>query len=297
VRAALPLALAALLGLAAPAPAPAWGFDVHRLLTNRAIDRLPPSIRPFFERRRAFIVEHSIDPDLWRTAGWDEEPPRHFIDLDEYGQPPFRELPRDHDRAVERYGAEFVRRNGTLPWRVAEVFGELRRSFEQQRRGGAGYTLDDIAFRSAVLAHYVQDGFVPLHTVKNYNGQLTRQHGIHYRWETDLVIRYRTVLRLEPPPLRPVPDPRAFMFEVLEESFPHAAAILAADKAAAAGRDVYDDAYFERLFAESRPVLEDRMSNAIAAVASIITAAWEAGGKPELPAEQTRQPGRIRGRR
>lgn len=293
MRAALLFALAAVLWLAVPSSAPAWGFDVHRLLTDRALDLLPARIRPFFDHHRTFIVEHSIDPDLWRTAGWAEEPPRHFLDLDEYGQPPFAELPRDYDRAVERYGAEFVRRNGTLPWRVAEAFGQLRRSFEEQRRGGRAYTLSDIAFQSALLAHYIEDGFVPLHAVKNYDGQLTRQHGIHYRWETDLVARYRSVLRIEPPALHPVPDPRAFSFDALEASFAHAEAIFAADRKAAAGRELYDDEYFERLFQETRPVLEERLSKAVAGVASAITAAWEAGGRPELPVERKTAARRI----
>lgn len=293
MRAVLLPALAAVLWLAAPAAAPAWGFDVHRLLTDRALDLLPARIRPFFQHHRAFIVEHAIDPDLWRTAGWTEEPPRHFLDLDEYGQPPFAELPRDYDRAVERYGVEFVQRNGTLPWRVAEVFGQLRRSFEEQTRGGRGYTLNNIAFQAAVLAHYVQDGFVPLHAVKNYDGQLTRQHGIHYRWETDLVARYRSVLRIDPPALHPVPDPRAFSFDVLEASFAQAEAIFAGDRKAAAGLELYDDEYFERLFRETRPVLEERLSKAVAGVASAIAAAWEGGGRPDLPVESKGTPRRI----
>ena len=33
----------------APRPAAAWGFDVHRFITARAIALLPPEIRPFFE--------------------------------------------------------------------------------------------------------------------------------------------------------------------------------------------------------------------------------------------------------
>lgn len=292
VRAVLLTALAAVLWLATPSPSPAWGFDVHRLLTDRALDLLPAPIRPFFDHHRAFIVEHAIDPDLWRPAGWTEESPRHFFDLDEYGQPPFADVPREHDRAIERYGAEFVRRAGTLPWRVSDVFGQLRRSFEEQARGGRNPAFT-IAFQSAMLAHYIQDAFVPLHAVKNYDGQLTRQHGLHFRWETDLVDRYRSVLRIEPPALHPVPDPRAFTFEVLEASFAQAEAIFAADRKAAEGREFYDDEYFERLFRETRPILEERLSKAVAGVASAITAAWEAGGRPELPVERKTAPRRI----
>jgi len=277
----------------APARPEAWGLDVHRFITERAIDLLPDDIRPFYQKHRAFIVERSIDPDLWRVAGFEDEPPRHFVDMDAYGTPPFAGLPRDYDRAVERYGVEFVRRNGTLPWRTAEVHGQLRRAFEDQAKGRRGYTLDNIRFHSAVLAHYVEDGHVPFHAVLNYDGQLTGQHGIHSRWESELVMRTVKDLRLAPPPVVPVTDVRTFMWQVLEDSFPHAETILASDKRAAAGREFYDDEYFAMLDADTRPIVEARLSAAISAVAGAIAGAWEAGGKPALPLETKREPRRI----
>ena len=78
MRSIVALALCGLL----PAQASAWGFEAHRAIADRAIELLPPAIRPLFDKRRAFVVERSIDPDLWRNAGWDEEPPHHFLDMD-----------------------------------------------------------------------------------------------------------------------------------------------------------------------------------------------------------------------
>src|SRR4030095_5175209 len=49
-------------------------------------------------------VDHTIDPDLWRTAGGEAENPRHFVDMDGYGPYPFTELPHDYDAAVAKYG-------------------------------------------------------------------------------------------------------------------------------------------------------------------------------------------------
>src|SRR5690606_38576 len=92
--------LIAVVLVTAPQPARAWGFEVHRYITARAIALLPAELRPFFDRYAEQIVEHSIDPDLWRTAGWEAEPPRHFVDMDAYGPYPFREMPRDFDEAV-----------------------------------------------------------------------------------------------------------------------------------------------------------------------------------------------------
>src|SRR5678816_4043464 len=108
-------ALAALVAL--PSSASAWSMEVHKLILAKAIPLLPPEIRPFFEKYQTSIVEHAVDPDLWRTVGWVEEPPRHFVDMDSYGPYPFKELPHVYDEAVKRYGLEFVQKNGTLPWR------------------------------------------------------------------------------------------------------------------------------------------------------------------------------------
>ncbi|HMF62127.1 MAG TPA: hypothetical protein VK595_17225, partial [Vicinamibacterales bacterium] len=108
-----------------PRPAAAWGFEAHKFIMARAIPLLPREIRPYFEKYEASIVEHAIDPDLWRTAGWLEEPPRHFVDMDAYGPYPFAGMPHVYDEAVKRYGAEFVLKNGTLPWRSEEIYGKL----------------------------------------------------------------------------------------------------------------------------------------------------------------------------
>jgi hypothetical protein len=272
----------------------AWGFEAHKLIAERAIDLLPAEIRPFFQKHRTFIVEHSVDPDLWRNAGFDEEPPRHFLDMDAYGAPPFADLPPEYDRAVQKYGADFVRRNGTLPWRVAEVYGQLRRSFDLQKRRVPGYALENVKFYSAVLAHYVADGHVPLHAVLNYDGQLTGQSGIHSRWETELVLLTRSQLHLTPPPVTRVTDPRAFMFDVLTGAFPYAEQILRADSLAVAGKDEYDRAYFDALFTSTRPILEQQLSKAVAAVTSVIASAWEDGGRPDLPLDPPEEVRKIR---
>ncbi|HET9468583.1 MAG TPA: hypothetical protein VFO48_09235, partial [Vicinamibacterales bacterium] len=87
--------------LLTPASADAWGFEAHKFIVSRAIDILPAPLRPFFDANRAFIVERSIDPDLWRNAGFTEEPPNHFLDFDAYGPYPFRDLPREYDAALK----------------------------------------------------------------------------------------------------------------------------------------------------------------------------------------------------
>ena len=269
--------------LLVPASADAWGFEAHKFIVARAIDILPQPLRPFFEANRAFIVERSIDPDLWRNAGFTEEPPNHFLDFDAYGPYPFKDLPRNYDDALRKHGIDELKQNGLLPWRTYEMAGRLVRGFEALHRNGP-YAESDIRFFSGVIGHYVADAHVPLHAVLNYNGQRTGQTGIHYRWEGELFVRYEKQLVITPAALKPIPNERDFIFDTLLESSQLADDVLAADKKAIGNRDVYDDQYFATLFAATRPILEKRLNDAINAVASVITSAWEQAGKPALSA-------------
>ena len=272
-------------------PVGAWGFDVHRFITARAIDLLPPAIRPFFEHYETAIVEHAIDPDLWRTAGWEAEPPRHFLDMDAYGTHPFPQLPRDYEAAVARYGEAHVAKYGLLPWRSAEIYGKLVDAF----RGTAGSSRENVKFFSSVLTHYVADAHVPFHAALNYDGQLTGQWGVHSRFESELFERYRDTLRVQPrQPVAPSAGARDVVFDILLESSPLVAPILQADRAAVAGRELYDDEYFSRFFGRVRPILERRLADAITASAALITAAWVEAGRPALPVAVERQPRKVR---
>jgi hypothetical protein len=283
--------------LAVPGSASAWGFDAHKLITDKAIDLLPPELKPVFVERRGFVVERSVDPDLWRNAGWEEEPPNHFLDIDYqgYGPYPFEALPRDYAAAVQKFGKDVVNQQGLLPWRVQEFYGKLQREFESLKRQPVpGYAVDNILFYSAILAHYVADGHVPLHAVVNYDGRLTAQDGVHSRWETELFARHRAALTVAPATPAPVANPRDFMFDVLLASNRHSLNVLESDKKAAEGREFYDDGYFEAFGKGTLPVLERRVNESITSVAAIIIGAWEAAGRPAMPEAGPRTPRRIR---
>ena len=280
-----------ILTLAAPRPAAAWGFEAHKYILDRAIALLPAEIRPFFEKNRVTIVEHAIDPDLWRNVGFDaQEGPRHFVDMDAYGPPPFTALPRDYDEAVKKYGLEFVNKNGLLPWRAQEMHGKLVEAFMQK----ATYSRDNIKYFSAFLGHYLSDAHVPFHAALNHDGQLTGQWGLHSRFESETFERFRDSLDVRPKPVVPVANTRDFAFDSLTSSFSYVQAILDADKAAIGGKDVYDDAYFAAFYGKVKPILEQRLASSITAVASVITAAWEQAGRPAVALEAPKVPRKVR---
>ena len=294
-RLAAAVAVVAAVGIAGPVRVGAWGAGGHRLILERAIDLLPPELRSAFDADRTTLLAHASDPDLWRTAGFEEEAPRHFLDIDAYGPPPFSALPREFGAAVEKYGPETVTKNGLLPWRAAEMRGRLVRAFEAHA-SGQRYGLGNAVYLTAVLAHYVADAHQPFHAVLNYDGQLTNQYGIHARFEDDLPTRFAARLTYSPAAPKPILDTRDTVFDALASGATLAEGLLAADRRAAEGRAEYDDGYYEAFFAATQPVLERRTSEAITAVAGVILGAWQQAGRPDLTTPLPRPVQRIRGR-
>jgi hypothetical protein len=284
----------ALLCSIAPSTAFAWGFAGHRYIMRRAIELLPPEMKPFFTAHRDEIVMRVVDPDLWRNVGWDDEP-NHFVDfgVPEFGPYPFAALPRDYGAAIEKFGAATLKRYGLLPWREAEEFGNLRRGLEGFTRQ-APYAASDTVLFAAVASHYIQDAHQPLHATINFDGQLTGQTGVHARFERDLIERFESRLTVPHVASPPVTNARDAAFDALLASYQLVDPILAADRDAIAGKDTYDDEYFERFFARVRPILETRLGDSIAATAGIIAGAWVQAGKPALTLTDARPLQKVR---
>lgn len=287
--------------LTAPVSVDAWGLDVHRWITSRALAALPEPLKAFYASRAAMVVEHSVDPDLWRVVNLrtdrGDEDPNHFLDIDGLDEPrPFTGVPRDWDAYVTRYGLERANKMGRLPWRTEELYKLVVSRFQDAVKNPQGYGLENAVYASAVLAHYIEDAHQPFHGVANYDGQLTGQRGIHSRFETDLPLRNRALLTrtLAPPKVYAIANMKEFVFDTLIAGEGMATAILDADRKAAEGRELYDDVYFAAFFKGTRPILERRMGDAASAVASAIVSAWTEGGKPPLPLTKVTTPARIR---
>ncbi|ULQ51276.1 zinc dependent phospholipase C family protein [Flavihumibacter fluvii] len=155
-----------------------WGFYGHRLINEYAIYLLPPQLLVLYKPALEYLREHAVDADKRRYI-LKAEAPRHYIDMDHYGEYPFQEIPRRWEDAVARYTADSLLAHGILPWRIQQMLGALTRAFREKNNA-------DILRVSADLGHYIGDAHVPLHTSSNHNGQKTGQHGIHGFWESRL---------------------------------------------------------------------------------------------------------------
>jgi hypothetical protein len=153
-----------------------WGFFGHRKINYYATFLLPPQMMVFYKPNIQFISEHSVDPDMRRYA-IAEEGPRHYIDIDHYGNYPYDNLPRNWNDAVVKFTEDTLLQHGIVPWWIQIMQRRLMEAFRE--KSGA-----KILKLSAEIGHYIADAHVPLHATKNHNGQFTNQKGIHGFWES-----------------------------------------------------------------------------------------------------------------
>ncbi len=155
-----------------------WGFHAHRQINRLAVFALPPEMIGFYKANIGYITEASINADRRRFAVVDEAP-RHYIDIDHFGDSAIYTMPRYWKEAVEQYGEDTLKAYGILPWHINVMYYRLKDAFLVKDPAR-------ILSLSADIGHYLADAHVPLHTTENYNGQLTGQEGIHAFWESRL---------------------------------------------------------------------------------------------------------------
>ena len=290
----LPLLLAAL--MLAHGTAGAWGFFGHRTITQVAVYELPSSLQAFYYRHMADLVRQSTAPDERRNDD-PTEAPKHFIDIDHYSESnPFGKVPRQYDKAVEKFSADTLKKYGTVPWVVLEVKDNLTEAFRQRDTA-------NIIKYSAELSHYVGDAFVPLHTTINYDGQLTDQKGLHSLWESQLPEKYINDYKLVGEPAKYVKDPLGAIWDVLAQSYGFLGETF--DRATKIEKvmkpDVrftfshrygktsrrYSDAFAAEYEKAVGGMVNFRLKGAPTLVSSLWLTAWQDAGKPDLNALMT----------
>ncbi|WP_259016133.1 zinc dependent phospholipase C family protein [Emticicia fluvialis] len=160
-----------------------WGFFAHQRINRLAVFMLPPEMFGFYKLNIDFLAANAVNADRRRYAV-PREAPRHFIDLDNYADSVRNRLPNySWKEAVERVGEDTLYLHGIVPWHINAIKYQLTEAFRKK-------DVKRILSLSADLGHYIADAHVPLHTTRNYNGQLTNQVGIHGLWESRLPVLF-----------------------------------------------------------------------------------------------------------
>jgi len=155
-----------------------WGFLGHKTAHQLAVYALPSKMQRFFFKHLDYLEANAVRPDERRYSD-KTEAPKHFIDIESYGDSSEWKMPYTWDEAVAKYSKDSLVKYGYVPYQVLFVAQQLTQAF---KAGNA----DSILFYATDLGHYVEDANVPLHTSVNHDGQLTNQKGLHALWETNV---------------------------------------------------------------------------------------------------------------
>jgi hypothetical protein len=270
----------------------AWGFLGHRLINNRAVFALPPQMFGFYKKHIEYVTQHSVDPDSRRYM-MAEEACRHYMDCDRYEKAaPLDTIPHRWHEAIEKYTEDTLLSHGIVPWHCLAMLSRLTKAFEEKN-------LQKILKLSADIGHYIADAHVPLHSSRNYNGQLTGQEGIHALWESRIPQLFVDSFDLLTGSAVYLYKPSDFIWGTMGRSFMLVDSVLKLERVATAMHpenkfsfeargtqtmEVYSVPFCNDYHRMMENMVERRMRQAIFSVASFWYTAWVNAGQPNLDA-------------
>jgi hypothetical protein len=266
-----------------------WGFFAHKKINRFAVFCLPPEMIGFYKKNIQYLSEASVNPDRRRYA-FVEEGPRHYIDLDHFGDSARLKMPQYWKQAVAMYSEDTLKTHGILPWHVQVMYYRLRDAFLERNP-------DKIITVSAELGHYIADAHVPLHTTKNYNGQLTGQQGIHGFWESRLPELFSDSYDYYVGKASYVEDPSQKIWDVILQTHAAVDTVLLVEKKLGdrfeekkfsfetKGQQtvkVYSQEFSKAYHDQLSGMVERQMKAAIKCIADFWFTAWVDAGQPDL---------------
>ena len=253
-----------------------WGDQGHKLINNKAIALLPTEMQSF-TKWQDYITLHSVDPDN-RKRDDKTEAPKHFIDIDFYKEFVNGKMIEDKKELIAAYGDSMVTKQGLLPWATLDTYNKLIQAFKDKNK-------DKVLLYTSDLGHYVGDGHQPMHTMLNYNGQLTNQKGVHARYEIKMVDKYIKDIEasITKANVKKVDAPFQFIFDYIADANSVQSVLLDADiTATKMGGSTDNDEYLRLMWFKTKYVTEIQFQTAVSDCASLIYSAWIEAGKPDL---------------
>lgn len=270
-----------------------WGFYAHKEINYLATFSIPKPLFSFYKRHSDAISAWAVKADQRRYA-IAEEAPRHYLDADIYEKAlPFDTIPKNYDSAVAKYGEEMLQEHGIVPWHIEEMLNRLTQAMYRK-------DVQHILKLSADLGHYIADAHVPLHTTKNYDGQLTNQKGIHGLWESRLPELFASNYNFFSGKAIYIKNPQGIIWKAIEESFAAKDTVLALEKALTVKMEsnkyafekrgkstvrVYSKTFSSAYHQALNKMVERRMKKAIYTTACFWYTAWINAGQPDLSNE------------
>lgn len=266
-----------------------WGFYAHKEINKMAVFTLPQPLMSFYKKNIDFITAQAVNPDKRRYAVVGEAP-KHYMDIEFYSDSILIQRP-NWQQASTKYPADSMQAHGILPWNLIKLTYRLTEVFKSKDSKA-------ILKLSADMGHYVGDLHVPLHSTKNYNGQLTGQHGIHGLWESRLPELFANTYNYYSGEADYVTNVHAYVWDALQSSRECVDSVLLIEKRLQEkftedkiftyedrnGQSVriYSYAFSEAYHKQLNAMVERRMKAAIKMTGDLWYTCWVNAGKPSI---------------
>ena len=265
-----------------------WGYDAHQRINWSAANIIPGKFGKYVRSNRQELAQYAVVADYIKSSD-NKEAPRHYIDADLYDVFPFDSLLGSLADLEAKYGKDMIGKWGYGPWAIDETCNRVIYMLKNKR-------WDEAIFHMSTLGHYISDIHVPLHVVENYNGQLTGNDGIHFRWEGRMVDEYVKSIR----PTGPLPlvseSVVDFSMNIVRESYITMQQILNADTKARkllssseqqqlTSYDIlpFEGPYLQSLYDQTAYLVQDRLEMAVLRIAAMWVYCWNEAGQPPPP--------------
>jgi hypothetical protein len=257
-----------------------WGEKGHQIINGSA----PKFFHGRLNRYKgwsAILSEHGSDPDNRRRTD-PYEGIRHYIDMDAYADfVQNQKIVEGKEEAFNKYGMDFVKKNGTLPWVTDSTYQVLVKQFKAK-------DWKKVVLTAADLGHYVGDGHMPLHLTTNYDGQLTGQKNIHSRYESKMINLYIDSISVKRSHLHKVRNVSRYIFDYMYYNYQFKDSLLHADSLAyKKARNGYSYDYYPTLWAHTKGFTDMMIEDSSKSLAELIRTAWIKAGRPRIPREIT----------
>lgn len=254
-----------------------WGEKGHKLIVKNAMEILPAQMKDF-QQLSDYLIAEASQPDR-RKKYMKDEFPKHFIDLDYFKEFNQARMIEDRDSLSKLYGDSIVTINGILPWVLEDTYHKLVLALKLKQKEKTKELMRD-------FSHYFADAHQPMHTILNYNGQLTGQTDIHERYESEMVNAHLPELEkvfVKNVKVKKIDNLKNDFFQTVYRSNARSAILFSADlvaKGEASGK--YDTLYYKILWFKTKYVTEEALQEAAEDIAAVYYTAWLEAGKPKF---------------
>ena len=276
-----------------------WIFDdaLMKYADYMLIDRLDTtSVQLEYSRDTVSVYlndnTYTIATDTFRQFFRDEVMPQYYEDDWKVDNSVLQDILGDIGIFGDLHIKDEFSKEGILPYHLNTMYYWLVKAFQEG-------DYKKILRLSAEYGHYIGDAHVPLHTTKNYNGQLTDQVGIHAFWESRLPELYAdSEYSFLVGKALYIKKPLKYFWGIVEDSHSLLDDVLSIEKELTQTypedqQMCYDErlnrtiktqcpefsrAYHDRMDG----MVESRMQDAVLSIGSVWFSAWIDAGQPDL---------------